>query len=80
MAGVIHELKRDRLGRALAIVSLAGCAIALTADLAGATLSSRIGMAGDTISDLAAGGRWDWLMDGGLYALVAAVLAAALGL
>jgi len=61
------------------LVGMIGCAVALIADLLGVRLSDHIGLVSDTISNLAAGGRWDWLMDYGLYAFVLAVLAVALG-
>jgi len=60
-------------------VAIAGCAIAVACDLLGAALSDRIGLASDTISNLAAG-EWDILSDLGIYAFVLGVLAVTVGL
>jgi|TARA_R100000049_G_C1948878_1_gene95342 hypothetical protein len=60
-------------------VAIAGCAIAVACDLLGASLSDRIGLASDTISNLAAG-PWDILSDLGIYAFVVGVLAVMVGL
>lgn len=70
----------DPVARTCGVIAMAGCALCAIADLLGARLSNRIGLVSDTISDLAAGGRFDWLADLGLYAFVVAVLAAAIGL
>ncbi len=60
-------------------MAIAGCAIAVACDLLGASLSDRIGLASDTISNLAAG-PWDILSDLGIYAFVVGVLAVMVGL
>ena len=60
-------------------MAIAGCAIAVACDLLGAALSDRIGLASDTISNLAAG-EWDILSDLGIYAFVLGVLAVTVGL
>ncbi|NCP19983.1 MAG: DUF998 domain-containing protein [Erythrobacter sp.] len=60
-------------------MAIAGCAIAVACDLLGAALSDRIGIASDTISNLAAG-EWDILSDLGIYAFVVGVLAVTVGL
>ena len=74
------DLNDDWITQSCGIVSMSGCAIAAASDIIGAQLSDEISFVSDTISDLAAGGRFDWLADLGLYAFVAAVLAAAIGL
>ena len=60
-------------------MAIAGCATAVVCDLLGAALSDRIGLASDTISNLAAG-PWDILSDIGIYAFVVGVLAVTAGL
>lgn len=60
-------------------MAIAGCAIAVVCDLLGASLSDRVGLASDTISNLAAG-EWDILSDLGIYAFVVGVLAVTIGL
>ena len=60
-------------------MAIAGCAISVAFDLLGAALSDRIGLASDTISNLAAG-PWDILSDLGIYAFVVGVLAVTVGL
>ncbi len=60
-------------------MAIAGCAISLACDLAGARLSDRVGLVSDTISNLAAG-PWDILSDLGIYAFVVGVLAVTVGL
>ena len=60
-------------------MAIAGCAIAVACDLLGVGLSERIGIASDTISNLAAG-PWDILSDLGIYAFVVGVLAVTVGL
>ena len=51
----------------------------MACDLLGASLSDRIGLVGETISNLAAG-EWDILADLGIYAFVVGVLAVTVGL
>ena len=60
-------------------VAIAGCIIAVACDLLGASLSDRVGLASETISNLAAG-EWDILSDLGIYAFVVGVLAVTIGL
>ena len=60
-------------------MAIAGCAIAVVCDLLGVGLSERMGIASDTISNLAAG-PWDILSDLGIYAFVVGVLAVTVGL
>ncbi len=60
-------------------MAIAGCAIAVACDLLGASLSDRIGLASDTISNLAAG-KWDILSDLGIYAFVVGVMTVTVGL
>ncbi len=71
---------RKRLAQACGVVALIGCVIVAGADLLGVTLAHNIGPVAETISNVAAGGRYDWLEDAGLYSFVVAVLAVAGGI
>ncbi|RJY08261.1 DUF998 domain-containing protein [Aurantiacibacter aquimixticola] len=74
------DKRDDPLARVLGGIGLAGCLLVIVADLVGTLASDHVGIIRDTISDAAAGGRFDWLVDLGLYAFALAALAAAAGL
>lgn len=70
----------DGTSRILGGLTIAGCLTAIVADLTTARLSGRLNVMENTISNLAAGGKYDWLADLGLYGFVIGVLAATVGL
>ncbi|MEE4199254.1 DUF998 domain-containing protein [Erythrobacter sp.] len=75
----------DTTSRILGGLAIAGCLIAIVMDFVGLGLSERVGMARDTISDLAAAKPQrdtpiDDLVDAGLFAFVGGVLATTAGL
>ena len=69
----------DATSRILGGLAVTGSLATAVTDLLGVALSDRIGLAADTISDMAAG-KYDLLVDLGLYAFVLGVLAATAGL
>ncbi|MCQ8783797.1 DUF998 domain-containing protein [Mangrovibrevibacter kandeliae] len=78
-AGTVTPSSHPHLFYALGVVGIAGCVIVVLANIVGVIVQPRDGLVADTISDLAAG-RYAVIMDIGLYAFAAGILAAAAGL
>ncbi|WP_271077479.1 DUF998 domain-containing protein [Aurantiacibacter sp. MUD61] len=74
------DRRDDDLAKGLGLIGLLGCILVIIADLSGTLLSGHVGMIRDTISDSAAGGEYDWLVDAGLYAFAASAILIAAGL